>query len=172
MSCGDTTTMSSSMNGTSNGTAATTAGVSLGSAIERLLYFNGRFLKAEDLKLEQTGYLTRIALSERAQGAGVSYGFHVTTATSAAPDNFVKSVADAVFAKMQANPKEWIAFLDAEQGKPSPDQPPPVNAPPDMPPPGTLLTPVSEKAALNVGPVAGVGPTMSEPTRSQSGSNI
>lgn len=137
MSCGDATTMSSSNNGTSNGTTATVAGVSLGSAIERLLYFNGRFLKAEDLKLEQTGYLTRIALSERAQGAGVSYGFHVTTATSAAPDSFVKSVADAVFAKMQANPKEWVAFLDAEQGKPSPDQPPPVDAPPDKPPPAT-----------------------------------
>jgi hypothetical protein len=122
MSCGNATTMSASNNGTSNGaadTATLAGGVSLGAALERLLYFNGRFLKAEDLKLEQTGYLTRIALSERAQGAGVSYGFHITTATSAAPGNFVKSVADAVFAKMQANRTEWVNFLDdADEGKP------------------------------------------------------
>jgi hypothetical protein len=122
MSCGDAMTMSSAKpSGAAAGetAAAPAAGVSLGSALERLLYFNGRFLKAEDLKLEQTGYLKRIALSERAQGAGVSYGFHVTAQTSAAPNNFVKSVADAVFAKMQANRTEWVDFLDdAEEGEP------------------------------------------------------
>ena len=56
-----------------------------------------------------------------------------------------------------------------------PRRPPLAKIRPGSPAPtmgaGTL-TPSSEKAALNVGPVAGVGPTMSEPTRSQSGSNI
>ena len=54
-------------------------------------------------------------------------------------------------------------------------RPPPAKIRPGSPAPtmgpGTL-TPVSEKVALNVGPVVGSGPTMSEPTRSQSGSNI
>ncbi|HZJ66352.1 MAG TPA: hypothetical protein VFD36_22755 [Kofleriaceae bacterium] len=117
--------MSSSKTASASGTpdaATDAAGVSLGAALERLLYFNGRFLKAEDLRLEQSGYLTRIALSERAQGAGVSYGFHVTAGTSAAPSNFVKSVADAVFAKMQANRTDWVDFLDENRAdKPPPD---------------------------------------------------
>jgi hypothetical protein len=56
-----------------------------------------------------------------------------------------------------------------------PRRPQPAKIRPGSPAPAMgagTLTPSSEKAALNVGPVAGSGPTMSEPTRSQSGSNI
>ena len=119
MSSSDANTTSST-SATSSGTTAA-SGVSLGSTLDSLLYFNGRFLKAEDLKLEQAGYLTRIALSERAQGAGVSYGFHVTTATSVAPSQFVDSVAEAVVGRMKASPREWVEFLN---------KPDPANTPP------------------------------------------
>jgi hypothetical protein len=103
-----------------NGTAAKPPpGVAVASALERLIYFNGRFLKAEDLKLEQKGYLKRIALSERSQGAGVSYGFHVTHAQKPATSSFVKQVASEVFNKMKQNRTEWEQFLDdADEGTP------------------------------------------------------
>jgi hypothetical protein len=61
-----------------------TAGVTLisdGSPLTRLNYFDGKFLRAEDLQAEQT-YLRRLVqMSNQAHGAGVVHGFEVTRAS-------------------------------------------------------------------------------------------
>jgi hypothetical protein len=91
-------------------------GVGLGFSLERLIYFNGRFLKAEDLTLEQRNELLRIALSERAQGAGVSYGYHVTTGTKGADPGYVSDVATQVYKKMIGDPSAWAKLIEWEAG--------------------------------------------------------
>lgn len=82
-------------------------GVGLGFSIDRLIYFNGRFLKAEDLRLEQEGALLRAALAERAQGAGVSYGYHVTVGKKPVDPDYVKDVAAQLYEKMQKDREGW-----------------------------------------------------------------
>ncbi len=61
-----------------------TAGVTLisdGSPLTRLNYFDGKFLRAEDLQAEQT-YLRRLVqMSNQAHGAGVVHGFEVNRAS-------------------------------------------------------------------------------------------
>jgi hypothetical protein len=99
------------------GTSATPGGVPVGASLEQLIYFNGRFLKAEDLGLEQQSTLTRIALSERAQGAGVSYGFHVVPFQQALPASYVNNVASTVYERMLKRKSEWTdVFKDGTDG--------------------------------------------------------
>jgi hypothetical protein len=114
----------SSSSATSAGTTGTAPealtkappGVGLGFSLERLIYFNGRFLKAEDLTLEQRNELLRIALSERAQGAGVSYGYHVTVGSKGADPGYVSDVATQVYKKMVGDPSAWTKLIEWEAG--------------------------------------------------------
>ena len=48
------------------------------SPLKRLNYFDGKFLRAPDLKLEQLALLNQVRLSNRAGGAGVVYGYDCT----------------------------------------------------------------------------------------------
>lgn len=91
-------------------------GVGLGFSLERLIYFNGRFVKAEDLTLDQRNELLRTALSERAQGAGVSYGYHVTTGTKGADPGYVNDVATQIYKKMAGDPSAWAKLIEREVG--------------------------------------------------------
>jgi hypothetical protein len=91
--------------------------VPLGAALEQLIYFNGRFLKAEDLGLEQKSVLTRIALSERAQGAGVSYGFHVVPFHQGLPTSYVSNVATSVYDRMLKRKSEWTELFQDGSGE-------------------------------------------------------
>lgn len=97
--------------GSSSSSGAPASGVPLPSSLDQLIYFNGRFLKAQDLKLEQKNYLLRIALAERAQGAGVSYGFHVSSSQQPLNPSFVDQIAQSVIAKMLRNKKDWGQVL-------------------------------------------------------------
>lgn len=46
------------------------------SPLKRLNYFDGKFLRANDLKLEQQALLNQVRLSNQAGGAGPVHGFH------------------------------------------------------------------------------------------------
>ena len=48
------------------------------SPLKRLNYFDGKFLRAPDLKLEQLALLNQVRLANRAGGAGVVYGYDCT----------------------------------------------------------------------------------------------
>jgi hypothetical protein len=93
-------------------------GVVLTPSLEELIYFNGRFLKAEDFQTEQNNYLLRIALSERAQGAGVSYGFHVTATTGPMSTTFVDQITQNFMAKVlasEASRKAWSEIVGKDR---------------------------------------------------------
>jgi hypothetical protein len=99
------------------------AGVPFADSLERVNYFNGRFLKADDLTREQRSLLLRTALAQRAQGAGVSYGFHgarvgnaVTLAAGHAVDGYGN---DLLF----AGPSQAVPLADLQtRFKASPTQ--------------------------------------------------
>jgi hypothetical protein len=124
MSPGSSPIVSSAGSATTAGTSGTAPaaltkvppGVGLGFSLERLIYFNGRFLKAEDLTLEQRNELLRTALSERAQGAGVSYGYHVTVGTKGGDPGYISDVATQVYKKMVGEPAAWTKLIEWKVG--------------------------------------------------------
>src|SRR5712671_2847316 len=87
-------------------------GVALPDTLERLIFFNGRFLNAGDLSIEASDRLLRGALAERAQGAGVTYGFHVAASAKPLSNTFVKTIASSVWDKMKADPAWRIVLAD------------------------------------------------------------
>src|SRR5439155_26402977 len=46
--------------------------------LQRLNYFDGKFLRADDLNLEQRAQRSYVELSNRAAGPGVAYGFDLS----------------------------------------------------------------------------------------------
>lgn len=52
------------------------------SPLTRLHFFDGKFLRAPDLKLEQRAWLSHVQLSNQADGLGIAYGYDCTSASS------------------------------------------------------------------------------------------
>jgi hypothetical protein len=88
------------------------------SGLEQLLFFNGRFLNATDLRTEQSTLLLRHQLAERAIGPGISYGFDVAMKTRTVQPGVIAdvaqkigpAVADAVktsFEAVKSQPSVW-----------------------------------------------------------------
>src|SRR5262245_66420123 len=78
--------MSTGTNGTSETPSSISAEpgvplIALSTPLRRLNYFDGKFLRAADLTVEQQYLRQLVALSNQAGGAGVAYGFDLLPAT-------------------------------------------------------------------------------------------